>query len=76
MEELYKILEEIKPECDFRNSENYIIGGLLDSFDIILLISELEKAYSISIEGYDIIPENFNRIEAIKRLILKYGVKL
>ncbi len=76
MEEIYKILEEIKPECDFENSIDFIRDGLLDSFDLIALISDVESLYGILVDGRDIIPENFSSIDMLKKLIEKYGVHI
>ncbi|MCM1157866.1 MAG: acyl carrier protein [Bacteroidales bacterium] len=73
MEEIVKILEEMRPEFDFRGSDNFIEDGYLDSFDLVTLISEIEEKYGISIDGLDIIPENFETVEAIVKLINKSG---
>lgn len=73
MEGLYKILSEIRPEYDFKKSDNFIDDEFLDSFDIIALISEIEKQYNISIDAMDIIPENFETIDSIVILIEKSG---
>lgn len=73
MDKIYKMLSEIKPECDFEASDDYIEDGLLDSFDIISLISMLEEAFSIEIDGLDIVPENFLNVNAIKSLVNKSG---
>ncbi|MEH7502860.1 hypothetical protein V7152_12745 [Neobacillus drentensis] len=73
MEKVLRILEEIRPEFDFRNSNNFIQNGFLDSFDIIILVTVLEESLNISINGTEIIPENFKDIEAINKLILKCG---
>lgn len=71
MEQIYSILEEVRPEFDFRESENFIEDGYLDSFDIVSLISIIEEKYNISIDGLDIIPENFCSVDAIMGLIEK-----
>lgn len=73
MEEIVKILEEMRPEFDFRGSDNFIEDGYLDSFDLVTLISEIEEKYGISIDGLDIVPENFETVEAIVKLINKSG---
>lgn len=70
-DEILKILNELKPETDFTTCSAFIDEELLDSFDIISLISVLEEKYSITVDGLDIIPENFQNIEAIIRLINK-----
>ncbi len=68
------ILQELKPELDLLTMENYIENGALDSFDIILLVSTLDEVFQISIDGTDIIPENFSSLESIKNLVRKYCV--
>jgi acyl carrier protein len=67
--EIYQILSEIRSECDFKSSENFIEDGLLDSFDIITLVTALDAAFSISIRGRDVIPENFSSINLIAELV-------
>lgn len=73
MERIYKILEEIRPEFDFRESEDYIEDGYLDSFDIVSVVSEIEVSFGILIDGLDIIPENFQNISSICEVIRKNG---
>ena len=46
---------------------------MLDSFDIISLISELDNAFGIIINGEDVIPENFSSVEAISGLLKRMG---
>lgn len=73
MEKIYSILEELRPEFDFHSSNNFIEDGLLDSFDMVSLISELENAYNILIDALDIVPENFSSVEAISEIVKKNG---
>jgi len=69
MQELIKILSTIKPEIDFETEKELIDGEILESFDVITLISELEDQFEIEIPAEDIVPENFNSAEAIWNLI-------
>ena len=70
------ILTQLRPEFDFtQEGVNFIEEGMLDSFDIVALVSELDAAYGISIDGMDILPENFSSVEAIQALLLKNGAK-
>lgn len=71
--DILNILSYIRPEVDYLNKTNYIDECLLDSLDIIRLVSEIEKKYNISINGEDIIPENFQSINDIENLINKTG---
>ena len=73
MEQIYKILEEIRPEFDFRESNDFIEDGYLDSFDIVSVVTELEATFGILIDGLDIIPENFQNIQAICDVVKKNG---
>jgi acyl carrier protein len=76
MKPLADILKEIRPEFDFTVSNDFIEDGMLDSFDVVTLVSALDKAYGISIQGTDIVPENFKNLETIRALLHKSGVQL
>ena len=68
MEKLEKILKEIRPDIDL-NSKSLVDDGALDSFDIVTLVSELIQVFDIDINVEDIVPENFNSVEAIYALV-------
>ena len=70
-EELMEILEETRPEIDFETETALIDDQLLDSFDIISIVSEINDAFDISINVNDLLPENFNSVDAILALIRK-----
>ena len=74
MKRIPSILNSIRPEFDFTTSLDFIADGMLDSLDIVTLVADLDKAYGISIEGVDIVPEHFASVAAISRLLQKYGV--
>jgi len=67
-------LSEIRPELDFSESSNFIEEGMLDSFDIVQLVVSLDEEFGISIDGLDILPENFSSVESISQLLIKNGV--
>jgi acyl carrier protein len=75
MTQLLEILAEIRPESSFGQSRDFLDDGLLDSFDIVMLVSSLDKTFGISIEGTEIVPENFRNLEAIRALLRKHGVE-
>lgn len=74
-EQIIRILTELRPEFDFTQSSNFIEDGMLDSFDVVTLVSDLDACFGISIDGMDIVPENFASIEAIENLLKKNGAK-
>mgnify|MGYP002589315225 FL=1 len=70
-EKIISILSELRPEFDFSEPVNFIEEGMLDSFDIVTLVSELEDNFDVLIDGEDVIPENFDSIESIMNIIQK-----
>ncbi|MGI6538824.1 MAG: phosphopantetheine-binding protein [Caldicoprobacterales bacterium] len=71
METIIEILQELHPDVDFENCETLIDDKILDSFDIISLVTDLSEEFDITIPVEEIIPENFNSVRAIKKLVEK-----
>ena len=69
MKSLIKILQESVPEVNFESNNALISGGALDSLDVVNIISDISDAYNIEIPVEDIIPENFDSISSIQKLI-------
>jgi len=71
-EKIVEILTDIRPEFDFsQENVNFIEEGMLDSFDLVTLVSELGETFGISITGIDIVPENFSSVDNIESLLKK-----
>lgn len=70
-EDILSMLKELRPEFNFEESEDFVEDGLLDSFDIVSLITMLEEKYSVKIDGLEVIPENFLSVDAIVALVKK-----
>jgi acyl carrier protein len=70
-EKILEILSDVRPDLDFENETSLVSDGSLDSFDIVTIISELNDAFNIHIRVHDLIPENFNSLEAIQNLVVK-----
>lgn len=68
---LIGIFSTLKPEVSFAPSDELIESGLIDSFDLILIVAEIEKEFNIAIPGEMILPEFFSSVESIANLILK-----
>ncbi len=69
MDQLLEILSDLHPEIDFEDYTTLIDDGILDSFDIVSLISEINETFDVVISAEHIVPENFNSAEALYALI-------
>jgi acyl carrier protein len=74
-QQIIEILTEVRPEFDFNQEADFIQAGMLDSFDIISLVNTLDEKFGISIDGIDVLPENFSSLEKIEFLLKKNGVE-
>lgn len=75
MRTIIELLQDIRPEADFKGSKNFIQDGLLDSFAIYKLLFMIETEFNIRIKGEDITPETLASIDSIKLMLEKYGIK-
>lgn len=71
MEDLIKILSEIKPGVDFEKEENLMEDEILDSFDIVSLVAKIDEEFDVEITPKDLVPENFKSAKTIYDLISK-----
>ena len=70
-EQLLGVLEEIRPDLDWEAEKQLIDGGVLDSFDIVSIVGALNDEFDIDIHVGNLVPENFNSIEGMMKLIEK-----
>jgi len=63
------ILAELKPGTDFETSQALYDDGLIDSLDVMNLSVELNDEFDIEITPLDVVPENFNSVDAICKMI-------
>ena len=73
MEKLYTLLEEIRPDVDFRNITTLVTDGFIDSFDIVSIIASIEDEFAVEIPVDSMVAENFECAAAIMNLV--NGVK-
>ena len=71
MEELLSLLKEIKPEVEFEGNEHLIDNEEIDSLSIVEIVAAIDDKFDVEIGVTDIVPENFNSVEAIWNLIQK-----
>ena len=71
MEKILNILQDIRSDIEKKNEKKLIDDGILDSFDIISIVSTFNDEFDIEIDVDELMPENFNTVEAMKQLIEK-----
>lgn len=71
MEKLMELLKGVRPDVDFENETSLIDDGILDSFDVVSIISEIDDVFGVQIRINELDPENFNSAESIWNLIQK-----
>ena len=76
MNRIIEILRDIRPGVDWGNEGDFIEGGLLDSFDMITLVNDLNDAFGVEIGLEHLEPENFGSIEAIAGLLRDLGAEV
>lgn len=69
MNELLEILNDLHPDVDYETCTTLIDSKILDSFDIVTLISEIHEEFDVVIGAADIVPENFNSAQALWELV-------
>ena len=68
-----EILMDLRPDVDFENERKLIADGILESFDIMSLVAELEDEFDIKIKPKDLVAENFNSADAMVEMLQKLG---
>ena len=68
-ETILEILEEIRSDIDFENATALIDDGELTSLDVVAIVSELNEEFDVEISPDDLLPENFNSLDAICKLV-------
>lgn len=69
MEELLKILNDVKPGVDYENETDLIEHGVLDSITMVTLVLQLSDEFDVDITPVDITPENFKTVQTIYDMI-------
>lgn len=69
MEALLNILSELHPEVDFATCTTLIDDKILDSFDIVTIVAEIDAEFDVAIPAEELVPENFNSAAALYALV-------
>ena len=67
--ELMEILEELRPDVDFESENQLVTGGVLESFDIVTLVTQIGEAFDIETKPHHLVPKNFDSVPAMLALI-------
>ena len=68
-EKVLEILKAVRPDVDFEKEDRLVEDMILDSFDIVTLVTEINDKFDVEILAEHLVPENFNSAEAIYNLI-------
>ncbi len=71
MEDLLEILRELHPEVDFETCDTLVDDKIIDSFDIVSIISEISDEFDVVVPAQEIVPENFNSAKALWELVCR-----
>ena len=67
-EKIKEIIEDVTGEA-VEDTTEIIEEGILDSFDIVTLVIELNDAFGVKIQVSELLPENIANVLAIEKLI-------
>ena len=68
-EQIIEILEYIQPEADYETCRTLIDDHILSSLDVLSLVAELEDEFDVTIPTVEVIPSNFNSVDAIAAMV-------
>ena len=68
-EVLLEVLNELHPDVDFETEDELVERKIIDSFDIVTIIARIDEEFDVAIPADKIVPENFNSMEALARLV-------
>lgn len=72
-EKVMDILMDLRPDVDFENETKLIANSILESFDMMSLVAELEDEFDIKIKPKDLVAENFNSVDAMVTMLQELG---
>ncbi len=76
MEILLEILGELHPEVNFREAHGLVKNSILDSLDIVTLVTEINDRFGVSVTGRELTPENFDSLESMASMIRALGGRI
>lgn len=71
MKELLAILSRVKAGVDYGKETRLVSDGLLDSLDVMTIVTEICDEFDVDILPTDIVPENFESAQTMWELITR-----
>lgn len=66
---IMEMLMDMHPEVDFDKEDKLVANKILDSYDLVSLVSELSGEFGIEIKPKDFVEENFNSLDALTKMV-------
>lgn len=70
-ESILEILQELHEDSDFEKEERLVDDKILDSFDLVTLVTELGEEFDVEITAKDFVAENFNSVERLTNMVIR-----
>ena len=68
-ETLIQILRDCCPDVDFEHETALIDDGLIESLDIVMIVTDIMHSFDVELTVDDLLPEHFNSVDAMLELI-------
>lgn len=70
-QEIIDLLTELHEDVDFENEDGLVDGKILDSFDLVTLVTELSETFDVEIGAGDFVADNFNSADLLTDMIIR-----
>lgn len=71
MEQLLEILNQLHPDVDFTAVDDLYEEGVLDSLDMVRLVTEISQTFDVDVPPEELIPDNFQNVNTIMEMITR-----
>lgn len=68
-EKIIEILMDLVPDFEYSDDTKLLEDGILDSFDIVNLVLEINEEFGINIGVEDVNEDNFETVDSILKLV-------
>ena len=68
MDKIIEMLLQLHPDLDVE-SDSLVDDGILNSIDVVTLVTEIFNEFDVTVPASEIVPENFNSASAIWEMV-------